>query len=173
MVRTGVLLPKKAKGVKAPLPRAPEKGWRAVGWFGLLLAGIGLGDIALAWIPTSFGTPEWEFGTVAASMAGLPLVTMGLAALVGSGFAQGSRWMLRMSGAFLVLMALAVGAAFLLFLLDVPLALKSAPPEALLAIKKAIAKTGMLAVGFSGAYVVGGIAALTYAGTKVKEGVDA
>ena len=50
--------------------------------------------------------------------------------------------------------------------LDVPLALNSAPPEGQLAVKKAVAKTGMLGVGFSGAYLLGGIAALKYANTN-------
>ena len=45
----------------------------------------GLGDFVIAWIPLRLGSPEWEFGTVASTLAGLPLATMGLAGLLGSG----------------------------------------------------------------------------------------
>ena len=166
MTGARVLAPQQGIVARAPLPRAPEQAWQAVGWFGLLLATIGLGDIALGWYPMVIGNPEWEFGTVAASVSGLPLVTMGFVAMVGAGFGQGSRWLLRVVGCVLIVLGLATGAALLLFLLDVPLALGAAPPEALLLVKKAVVKTVMLGVGFSGAYLLGGIVALKYASKK-------
>ena len=51
--------------------------WRAVGWFGVVFAGIGLADSGLHWYPLAFGSPEWEFSAVSMSFGALPLVTLG------------------------------------------------------------------------------------------------
>jgi len=80
-----------------PASLAPDSAtaWRWIGWFGLLLFVAGLGDFVIAWVPMRLGSPEWEFGTVASTLAGLPLATMGLAGLLGSAVARGKRGMTR------------------------------------------------------------------------------
>ena len=167
MTHGKLLVEERAKGVQ-PLSEAPAEGWKWIGWLGVLLAVVGLGDFVLAWYPLRFGVVEWEFGTVASTFAGLPLVTMGFAALLASGLARGREWLVRLMGWWLVLFGVVVLAALVVFLTDVPIALRAVTGDAALGIKKAIAKTTMLGVVFSVAYVVSGASALRYLGRHRK-----
>lgn len=137
-----------------------DQAWRWIGWFSLALAAAGLGDWIIAWVPLRLGTPEWEFGTIVSSFAGLPLVTMGFAGLFGSAAARGIRWQLRLVGAIVLVWAVMIVAALLVFLLDVPLALQSVQGAAQMGIIKATVKTAMLGVLFTTVYVVIAIGAL-------------
>ena len=137
--------------------------WRWIGWLGVLLTVVGVGDFALAWYPSAFGTPEWEFGTVAASFSGLPLVTMGFAALLGSAVASGRRWLVIGTASVLALSGIGVVALFLLFLTNVPMAVQGAEGVIALGIKKVVVKTSMLGVGFGIGYLVGAYAAFRHA----------
>ena len=151
-----VRLPAREPKVRAD----PEAAWRAVGWFGLLLTAMGAGDILLAWYPPALGVTEWEFATIASSVAGLPLVTIGLAALLGSTLARGRRGQALAVGWILVLAAVLVIAALGLFALGIPLALRTVSPNALLGIQRAIVKTLYLGVGFGTAYLLAGVATI-------------
>lgn len=140
----------------APRPRAE---WRAVWWFGLLLAAVGLADAALNWYPLGLGQPEWEFGVAAMTLAGLPLPTVGLAAMLASATAQAQRRRtLAMAWLFLAL-AVGIAAVYGLFLLVVPIALHSQGAVAKVVVKKTIAKTSVMALGFAVAYLSASIAA--------------
>ena len=157
---------REGKAKRAGVPDV-DAAWRWIGWFGLLLAAMGLGDFAIAWYPLNLGSPEWEFGTIAASFAGLPLVTMGFAGLLGSALARGRKGMVVGLGWGLGLFGVMVITALLLFLLDVPIALRAAPNETvLLGLKKAIAKTTMLGVGFSVGYLVAAVGAVRHIRAK-------
>lgn len=136
--------------------------WRWIGWFSLLLALAGIADWVLAWIPMRFGTPEWEFGTIVSSMSGLPLLTMGFAGLLGSAVARGVRWQVRLMSMIVILFALLILAALVIFALDVPIALRTVQGPAHLGILKATAKTVALGVIFSVGYLVAGIGALRF-----------
>ena len=136
--------------------------WRWVGWFGLLLFVAGLGDFVIAWVPMRLGSPEWEFGTVASTLAGLPLATMGLAGLLGSAVARGKLGLTRAWGLVVLVWAAVVLGSYVLFLLDVPVALRAVSGEALLGIKKAIVKTTLLAVVFGAGYLVAGFGAIRH-----------
>jgi hypothetical protein len=147
----------------------PGDGWKWLGWFGLILAVVGLGDFALAWYPLAFGNPEWEFGTVVSSFAGLPLVTMGFAGLLGSAVARGVRWQSLVVGWVLTVLGTALLLGYVIFLLDVPVALRAAGdnPVVRLGLRKAIIKTSLIAVAFAGSYVGFGVATLRHvAGQK-------
>jgi len=144
----------------AVLSTTNEPAWRWLGWFGLVLALLGLGDIALAWVPLGFGNWQWEFGTVAGTLAGLPLTSIGLAAVLASALAQGQRRRLTALGIALLVLGLLILGSLALFCLDIPLALRAAQGPASIGIKKAIAKTVMLGVGFSILYLSSGWAAL-------------
>jgi hypothetical protein len=126
----------------------------------LVLAAAGLTDLGLVLYPPNFGVADWEFGTAAAFIAGLPLTTMGLAALFGAGAALGKRWLLLTVGIVLAVAAVVVAALVLLFVTDVPLALRSVEGPVLTGVKKAIVKTIALGVYFSVAYAVGAFWAL-------------
>lgn len=150
--------------VKAPAaPRAkvtipdPATAWRWVGWIGGALALAGLMDFALAWYPPAFGRPEWRFATVAQVFAGLPLVAIGLVGLLGAGLALGRSWLLIGSGVLLALSALAILVSLALFVMVIPLALRSAEGMASAGINKLIVKTLWLGLvfgsGFAGAAV--------------------
>jgi len=145
------------------LPGDPAQAWRWIGWFSLVLALAGIGDWVLAWIPLRFGSPEWEFGTVASTFAGLPLITMGFAGLLGSAVARGIRWQIIAVAGVVLAFALWILAASVIFLLDIPVALRAVQGVARMGLMKAIAKTGLLATLFSIAYLVAGIGALRYA----------
>jgi hypothetical protein len=140
---------------------APKTAWRALAWFGLLLALIGLADVALRWYPLGVGSPEWEFATISGSLGSLPLATMGLAAMLASFLARGVRAGIITLAIVLLVLALLVGAAYTLFVLDIPLALR-APAPASLAVRQAIARTSVMGLGFGVGYLAAAIAAFRF-----------
>ena len=147
----------------------PTQAWRWLGWLSLSLALAGIGDWFLAWLPLHFGSAEWEFGTVVSTFAGLPLITVGLAGLLGSAAARGVRWQVVLVGVTLIAFALWILAASVVFLLDVPVALRAVQGVARVGILKAIAKTGLMATLFFTTYLIIGIAALRFA-SRLKRG---
>lgn len=83
-----------------------DLGWSVLWWVGMLFSVVSLADIALAYYPMQWGTMEWEFGTAASTFAGLPLVALGLGALLATSLARGRRgWVIAVS-VVLVLLAL-------------------------------------------------------------------
>jgi hypothetical protein len=137
--------------------------WRWVGWFSLLLSLAGLGDWVLTWTPLQFGAMEWEFGTVVASFSGLPLITMGVAGMLASALARGTRTQVTVLSIVVIVFGVSIIAALLVFLLNVPLALNAVQGPAHRGIVKAIAKTCLLGVLFSAGYLVAGFATLRHA----------
>lgn len=127
---------------------------------------VGLGDIAIALTPPRFGILEWEFATIASTFAGLPLVSMGVFGLLAAGVAMPSRPIVAVSLVLLLLLTLGVGAGFVVFLTDVPIALASTPPEIALGIRRAIAKTSLLALVFGTAYLTAAISAARHLRSK-------
>ena len=160
MAESKVLVRDEGKKPRPVTPPDTASAWRWIGAFGLVLAIVGLGDFVLAWYPSNFGAPEWEFATVTASYSGLPLPTMGLTALIASAIARGVRWQIRLLSVGLVLFAVALIAGFMLFLTTVPVALGAVQGVPLLGIKKAVAKTTLLAIAFPGVYLVAGVVGL-------------
>jgi hypothetical protein len=138
-----------------------ELGWAVLWWVGMLFSLVSLADIALAYYPTQWGTMEWEFGTAASTFAGLPLVALGLGALLATSLARGKRgWVIAVS-TILILLALETLYMLVHFLLDIPIALKSvASPDMRLGIQKASVKTVGLGVLFAGAFLMAGIRSL-------------
>ncbi len=141
-----------------PILGSTARSWSIFGWFGLLLALIGLGDALVNWYPLAFQSPEWEFGTIATTFGSLPLLTMGLAALAASFVARGVGWgKLTMGIVFLVLGLLVIGLLGV-FATDVPLALRATvrTPGAL-AIRRGIIRTSILGGGFGVGYLAGAV----------------
>jgi hypothetical protein len=149
---------------------APRTAWRLLAWMGFLLTVVGLVDVMLQWYPASFKSPEWEFGTVAGTMAALPLLTIGLMSLLAAFLARADRaGVVAMAIGFAVLFVFVLG-AFLLFLSDVPLALKaSSATPMVLTIKKSIVRTIVMAIGFGTAYLVAVVVSFRYLFRRIKD----
>src|SRR5438045_8423798 len=108
MSQPRVLIDQKAQ--KASMPGSAEQGWRTIWRFAWVMVAAGLGDTGLAFVPLNFGVPEWEFGTMASSISALPLISMGLAGLLGSALAMGRRTAVLLLSWFFILLALLVRA---------------------------------------------------------------
>lgn len=136
----------------------PDAGWRVLGFLGLLLAVIGLVDVLLNLYPPAFDSPEWEFGTVTRMLTSLPLPTVGFAGMAAWAFARGG-WKSRigMAVASFALLLL-VAAAYLLFLLNVPLVWQATSGPQSPTIIRSIIRTSAMGVGFGIGYLVLGIA---------------
>jgi hypothetical protein len=157
-----IIAPGTTSDVAAVRPKDVARAWRFVAWFGLILAIAGVGDWLIAWWPLRFGSAEWEFGTIVATFSGLPLVTMGFAGMLASAVARGIRWQILVVAWLMLLVAIFILSASIIFFLDVPVALRAVTGIARLGILKATAKTTLLGFLFFVAFAVGGIAALRY-----------
>jgi hypothetical protein len=146
---------------------APRTAWRILGRFGVLLAAIGAVDIVLHWYPASFGSPEWEFGTVATTLGSLPLPTIGLLAVLASALARAVKANLVAVSVVLGLLAVFVAASMVVFLLDVPVALRAVsapavPPQAAAEIKRTIVRTMAMGLGFGLVYLYGAVVSIRF-----------
>lgn len=139
---------------RARLGAAPDFGWTLFGWLGVVFTAVGGIDLLLTWYPLHFGNPEWEFGTVSATLDGLPVLSMGLVMLLGTGAALGRRWLMLATIGVLAALALAILAAAMLYATNVPIALKAVTEPAIrTGLKKAIAKASAQSVLYPLAYV--------------------
>lgn len=119
-----------------------------LGLAGAALALAGFFDLSLAWYPLGIGNPEWEFGTVSATLNSLPLATVGLVLALASALENGQVIRARaISGLFVALVVLVVASA-ILYAMDIPLALKAVQnPLAHAGLVKAIIKAlGLIVV---------------------------
>jgi len=132
---------KKDRGAGQSLRPDPFRAWAVLGWIGVVFLLVGGTDFVLAWFPLDFGTREWEFGTVTGSFDGLPIVILGVGALLAASVQIGRRWWTVTSAVVAGVLLLAVVAAVVLWLTNVPLALQAVPAEAATGLKKALVKT--------------------------------
>jgi hypothetical protein len=118
---------------------APVGAWlvlAVVGWVFLVVGGM---DVGLVWYPTAFGSVGWEFGSITASLNGLPLPVMGIALMLASAVARADQLSARLAMVFASVLAILVVVGGLLYALGVPLALRSVTdPLGLMGLKKAI-----------------------------------
>ena len=153
-----------------PITRsAPLTAWRLFGWFGLLLVLIGGLDVVSQWYPTSFKSPEWEFGTSALTIASLPLLTIGVVVFGASLMARGRRGGVIAVGAFYVLLFVAVGMVLVLFALDVPLALRAPAGPALTVVKKTILRTVVMGAAYEAAFLAAAVVSFRYAFGRIMD----
>ena len=145
---------------KTAAPAAPSPStaaWRALGWFGSVLAFVGLADVLLVFYPARFGDPGWEFGVLATAVSSLPLLMVGLAAQLGSAMALERKWLARGVAAFAILLGIATLFVFAVYLTTVPIALKLAPEEVMAGIYKSIMRTTVMATAFSITFISAGV----------------
>lgn len=131
--------------------------WRVLLVLSVAFMLVGFVDSALTFIPTAFGTTEWEFGTVTASLNGLPLPLLSLGLFAAACVTLGWPRTARSAGLLMVVLALLILAMGLLYLTTLPQALnaaRQAGPMGLLGIKRAIIKTSVQLVVYPVAMMV-------------------
>lgn len=148
--------------VTAYLSSAYSDGWRVLGWLGLAFFVMSLIDIALGWYPMRFGTPEWEFGTISATVAALSIPTLGLYLMLASAISRERAGIAKAVGVAMILLAVALPVLGILYLTNVPLALKATATNDVVhfGMKKAVLKSVTLFAGYELLYVLGAMKAL-------------
>ncbi len=136
----------------APFVAEPSTLWLILAVLGVTIAVIGWTDLALLWYPLNFGNPEWEFGTISAHYDGLPLGTIGLATSAVAVMGLGWRLATRVLSGLFALITLGLVGIFVIYLLDVPVALGGVAPAIVPIIKKAIAKAVVFATVYMAFY---------------------
>lgn len=131
--------------------------WMVLMVLGTALAIVGLTDVALLWFPARWASVDWEFGTVSAAIDGMPLATIGLG-LAGTGaIARGRRSSLTVLAVVIGLMLLALVGLTLIFALDVPVVLRAVDPQLRQTVRKAMVKTGSMALVYVALYLTLGV----------------
>src|SRR3981081_1057891 len=133
--------------------------WRMLGWLGAAFFAMSMIDVVLGWYPVRFGSPEWEFGTISATVSALAIPTLGLYLVLSSAIARERANVAKAAG--FVMAALGVfllGLAFF-YLTTLPLALRAVRTNdmASLHMKKEIVKWLILFVGYESLFVVGAL----------------
>lgn len=110
---------------------------------GLAVTLVGLADLALLWLPLSFGDTEWEFATIGAHVIGMPLPTVGLTLMAAAAVATASRkWTSALSVAS-VLIVLTLACLAVLYGFAAQVAMSVNPPQVLPLIREAVVKTAV------------------------------
>lgn len=119
-------------------------------------------DLALGWYPLGFGKPEWEFGTISATIAGFAIPTLALYLIFGSALARERTNVVRGIAIAMIVLAVFLAILCILYLTSVPLALMAAStnPSIHLGLKKAIVKSLTLFLGYETLFIVGAIKGL-------------
>ena len=148
---------------------APKTAWRWLGWLGFLLAVVGAVDISLRWYPMAFRSPEWEFGTVGITVASLTLFSIGTVLVLVASLARASDAAVKVLSVVFSLLAVMLAAILLLFMLDIPLALKAGNAAVGLEIKKTIARTMIMGAAFEAMFVGCAVVSFRYIFRRVKD----
>lgn len=136
--------------------------WRILGWLGLAYFIMSFMDIALGWYPVRFGVPEWEFGTIAGTVAGLAIPTISLYLILASAIARESTKVAKAVAIVMILLAVALPILGILFLTNVPIALKATATNDVVhfGMKKALLKSLILFTGYEVLFVIGAVKGL-------------
>jgi len=136
--------------------------WKILGWLGLAYFLMSMIDLALGWYPLGFGKPEWEFGTISATAAGLAIPTLALYLMLGAAIARERVDIAKGIAIVMIVLAVSLVILELLYLTSVPLALKAVAsnPVIHLGMKKSVFKSLMLITGYEAMYVLGAIKGL-------------
>jgi len=162
----------KAAGQRVVEPWSGAAKYRVAGWVGAVLALAALTDYALAFYPQGFGSPEWEIATISQVVQGLPLFSIGWIGVWVCAGGLGRRWLLAIVGLGFLVAAACVLALLVVFLTDVPVAIRATQSIARMGIVKLVAKTLILGLLFGASYIVVGLLALKQArGSSSREAV--
>jgi hypothetical protein len=124
-------------------------GWQFLRLIGVAFAVVGGMDLLVAWVPQSFGQPEWEFGTISQTLDGMPVFALGLALVLTAAVVEDNRRLARVLAGVFVGLGVVILLMAVLYLTVVPLALKSVPdPVIRQGLMKAIVKAGTQSVAY-------------------------
>lgn len=132
--------------------REPTLLWSVIAGLGVTLTVVGWIDLGLLWYPPNLGNPEWEFGTISSQFDSMPLATIGLALVAVGAMGKGWQRVAQAAAVLSALVAVFLLGIYMIYLLDVPLALKAVAPALGPTIKKAIAKASVYAVTYVAFY---------------------
>jgi hypothetical protein len=120
---------------------------------------MGSADLFLAWYPASFGTVEWEFGAISASLNGMALPSLGLFLLLASAIGDSRRLLTRVIAIAMALLVVVVLALAVIYATDAPVALGaiSGNPAVLSTLKKSVAKSSALFLVYLALYSFGAV----------------
>lgn len=144
-------------GGEAALPdtvRVPKKAVPDVGAalappmvaFGLVLLGVGIVDLGLAWWPLRFGTAEWEFGTASRTFNSLALGSTGFVFLVMAAAVRSWVTALRVLAALALIGCIALAGTLVMYLSHVPVALGAVPADTKATLEMAIFRSTSFAL---------------------------
>jgi hypothetical protein len=140
---------------------AVNPAWSAVLVVGLALLATGSTDILLAWVPPRFGNPEWEFGTISATLNNMPVPSMGLALVLAYAAAAGKRGLLAAVAAWSIVVTLCLAVSAVFYALDVPLALRAVTePVPRNALRAGIIKAVVSLIAYAGVHVAFAVMAI-------------
>jgi hypothetical protein len=121
---------------------SPLVAWDLLGLVGFALFVVGGTDFLLSWFPARFGNPEWEFGTITASLNGVPVPLMGLTLLLVAVLESESAAWARILSVLMLVWAVALVGLAVIYGLTIPLAAKGFEvPNIGLGLKRAIGKS--------------------------------
>lgn len=142
-------------GPKRPVPVQDFMlGWKLLFVLGWLFTVVGLLNTVLLWVPLRFGSPEYEFGSVAASLDGLPVTMMGLTLALAGSRARGMARASFLATVLLWVVSVLVIAGGVLYWLNVPLALQQVTePIIRTGIKKSMVKVTAQALVYPAAMI--------------------
>jgi hypothetical protein len=151
-----------AKSSSSQYAGASLGSWKLLGWLGAVYLVMSVIDIALGWYPVRFGTPEWEFGTVSATINGLAIPTLSLFLMLCSAVAWERTRTVRVISIVMICVAIFLAILFILYLTAVPLALRAVAGNAVVhqGMVKAIIKATVLFLGYEVLYILASRAGL-------------
>lgn len=150
-----------AQGTDAAATGREVRGaWAMLMWLGAALAIVGLTDVGLLWFPARWASVDWEFGTISGVVDGLPLATIGIGLVTAAAIAGLRRKLVLAMGVVEVVIAVLLILMLVVYVLDVPVALRAVDVQLRPTLKKAILKTGSMAIVYVVLYLSLGTSAV-------------
>ncbi len=111
--------------VEVASPPDPVLAWSILSWAGVALALMAGGDILLAWVPPAFGNQDWLLSTMATSFNSLPLLVLGMTALLSGAVGRGDPRFVLVASVAVTVAGLAILALTLGFWTQLPAAFEA------------------------------------------------
>ena len=142
---------------KPPTPHSrpidgSSRAWSGLVGLGVALAIVGWVDLALLWWPPQFGNPQWEFVIITNFLDALPVATLGVTIAAFGAMARSWRGPVIVTAVIAALLTAVLIALSIIYLLDLPLALRSTPPTMKSVMYRTMLKSGAFAATYVAFY---------------------